>query len=508
MKNHRKFPDTCYVAIPAEVLQATLPSKSRALPSTKYLKIVLVLAILVIFLAFSSLSFSCEKEALEIANNAITIPVLSYDPNIIGGYNTVSIHRNEMKVVHESLLKFQSHITNLYKIISWWFSSAKRIPSTKTSTLNVHDFGAKGDGITDDSEAFKEAWNRACSSEGQRVVLLIPRSNYMLKPMKFSGPCKSDHLIMKMKGTIKASQNRTDYKNKAYWIVFQKLQNFRVEGGGLFDGNGRIWWQDSCKLNKSLPCTGAPNAVNFIRCNNLKVDNLRFRNAQKMHLVFEKCVNVKVLNLKISAPEDSPNTDGIHVTRTQNLKIANCVIKTGDDCISIVGASKNIGATDITCGPGHGISIGSLGARNSVDYVSYVVVNKATFSGTTNGVRIKTWQGGSGYAKNIRFQNITMQNVRNPIIIDQHYCDQREPCLEQDSAVQISNVVYSSIKGTSTSEVALRFDCSNSFPCQGIFLQDVDLQPHERVHDPHKRVVASCNNVMLTKTIRISPNCS
>lgn len=40
-------------------------------------------------------------------------------------------------------------------------------------------------------------------------------------------------------------------------------------------------------------------------------------------------------------------------------------------------------------------------------------------------------QGGSGYAKNIKFLNIKMQNVTNPIIIDQNYCDQAEPCQEQ-----------------------------------------------------------------------------
>lgn len=40
-------------------------------------------------------------------------------------------------------------------------------------------------------------------------------------------------------------------------------------------------------------------------------------------------------------------------------------------------------------------------------------------------------QGGSGYARNIKFLNIEMQNVTNPIIIDQYYCDQVNPCQEQ-----------------------------------------------------------------------------
>lgn len=40
-------------------------------------------------------------------------------------------------------------------------------------------------------------------------------------------------------------------------------------------------------------------------------------------------------------------------------------------------------------------------------------------------------QGGSGTASNIKFQNIDMHDVTNPIIIDQNYCDQDKPCKEQ-----------------------------------------------------------------------------
>ncbi|PON40757.1 hypothetical protein TorRG33x02_339830, partial [Trema orientale] len=244
-------------------------------------------------------------------------------------------------------------------------------------------------------------------------------------------------------------------------------------------------------------------AVTFYDCKNLIVENMRFKNAQKFHLFFDTCVNVKADNLIVTAPKDSPNTDGIHIAGTQNIQLMNCVIKTGDDCISIINGSTNVRATDINCGPGHGISIGSLGPNNTEAQVSNVMVNRAKISGTTNGLRIKSWQGGSGYAENIIFQNIAMHNVTNPIIIDQYYCDQKEPCQEQFSAVQISNVVYNNISGTSNSQVALKFDCSKNYSCQGISLQNVNL-----VREGYGAVEASCKNVMLGKRGWVSPTCS
>ncbi|CAN6837249.1 unnamed protein product [Brassica oleracea] len=61
--------------------------------------------------------------------------------------------------------------------------------------------------------------------------------------------------------------------------------------------------------------------------------------------------------------------------------------------------------------------------------------------------------GGSGTDKNIKFQNIRMDNVKNPIIIDQNYCD-KDKSEQQESAVRVNNVVYRNISGTSATDVA------------------------------------------------------
>jgi polygalacturonase len=131
----------------------------------------------------------------------------------------------------------------------------------------------------------------------------------------------------------------------------------------------------------------------------------------------------------------------------------------------------------VVCGPGHGISIGSLGDDNSRAEVSGITIDSVQLYGTTNGARIKTYQGGSGYAKDITFQNMVMYDVANPIIIDQNYCDkQATPCELQGSAVEVSNVVFKNIKGTTVTKDAIMLNCSRNVPCLGITLQNINLR--------------------------------
>ncbi|KAG6690823.1 hypothetical protein I3842_10G031800 [Carya illinoinensis] len=421
-----------------------------------------------------------------------------YDSQAYPSYNVMSTILND-EFKEDLIEEITNDVLSLKRIdhrVDSIFSSVKTV-------INVNDFGAQDeDGNHDDTEAFKKAWKVACSSSEGFVALVVPYKKYGLKPIRFSGPCKSV-LTMQIYGTIEASEDQSDYSDdRRHWLVIERVENLIVEGGGTIDGNGKIWWQNSCKINKTLPCKHAPTAITFNQCTNLIVSNLKIQNAQQIHVSFSKCMNVLASYLIVTSPEKSPNTDGIHVTRTQNILISSCVIRTGDDCISIVNGSQNVLATDIACGPGHGISIGSLGSGNSEAHVSGILVDRAQLSGTTNGVRIKTWQGGSGSASNIKFQNVEMDNVTNPIIIDQNYCDQDKACEEQDSAVQVENVIYENIQGTSASDVAIKFDCSESFPCRGVLLQNINLEG-----SGGNEAEALCRNVEWADIGTVSPRC-
>ncbi|GLJ52152.1 hypothetical protein SUGI_1109440 [Cryptomeria japonica] len=128
----------------------------------------------------------------------------------------------------------------------------------------------------------------------------------------------------------------------------------------------------------------------------------------------------------------------------------------------------------VICGPGHGISIGSLGEDNALAAVKNITVSGVSFHDTQNGVRIKTWQGGNGFATDITFQNVKMDNVQNPVIIDQYYSPYGSPT-KGDSNVKISNVLYQNITGTSASNAAIAFECSQSVPCEGIKVDHINL---------------------------------
>ncbi|KAL6137727.1 hypothetical protein ACLB2K_063016 [Fragaria x ananassa] len=397
------------------------------------------------------------------------------------------------------------------------FDSLLQLPhsgSTRTRlrskrALFLGDFGAKGDGITDDSKAFKNAWEVACSIPTRTRILIPSGRTYLIHPVDIAGPCRSKVTLM-ISGTIIApiSPDAWIGLNPRKWLYFHGVNHLTIEGGGTVDGMGQEWWARSCKTNSTnvfhvdmlqrlgpfaffvlhftrilalddfiALISNTFQAITFHRCKTLKVRNLMIVNSQKMHMAFTNCIRVVASHLQVIAPATSPNTDGIHISVSKGVQVKDSIIRTGDDCISIVSNSSRIQIVNIVCGPGHGISIGSLGKSNSWSQVRDVIIDTALLSNTDNGVRIKTWQGGSGFASNTAFHNVVMDNVSNPIIIDQYYCDSQLPCLNQSLAVKVENISFTHIKGTSATEEAIRFACSDDSPCEGLYLEDVQLLP-------------------------------
>lgn len=153
------------------------------------------------------------------------------------------------------------------------------------------------------------------------------------------------------------------------------------------------------------------------------VSHIRSINSQNAHMSLFGYVNLNMFNLRLSAPGDSPNIDGIKIGSSEEIKISKTRIGTSDDCVAILSGSKKINISQVHCGPGHEISVGSMGGEGSViESVVGVTVKDCTFNGTSDGTIIKTWASSTtGVASNFIYENIRMMNVGNPIIINQGY---------------------------------------------------------------------------------------
>eukprot|EP00268_Persea_americana_P011858 TRINITY_DN14977_c0_g1_i1.p1 TRINITY_DN14977_c0_g1~~TRINITY_DN14977_c0_g1_i1.p1 ORF type:complete len:469 (-),score=57.32 TRINITY_DN14977_c0_g1_i1:581-1987(-) len=372
-------------------------------------------------------------------------------------------------------------------------SSGSGDSSPDGCSFDVRSYGAVGDGSTDDTDAFKLAWKDACASES--AVLLVPSDyNFMITSTIFSGPCKRG-LVFQVDGVLMPPDGPDSWPksdSKHNWLVFYQLDGMTLTGNGIIEGNGEKWWDLPCKPHRGPngstlpgPCD-SPALIRFFMSSNLVLSNLRIQNSPQFHVKFDGCSNVLIQSISIDSPALSPNTDGIHVEGTKSVSIYNSEISNGDDCVSIGPGCSDVNIENVICEHSHGISIGSLGVHNSQACVSNIMVSNAVIRNSDNGVRIKTWQGGMGSVTGITFDSIVMENVRNCIIIDQYYCLKKE-CLNQTSAVFVSDVSYTNIKGTyDVRSPPIHFACSDTVPCANITMSEVELLPAqgELVDDP------------------------
>ncbi|XP_074563465.1 exopolygalacturonase-like [Curcuma longa] len=373
--------------------------------------------------------------------------------------------------------------------------------ASASGTYNVMDFGAKANGVTDDSQAFLAAWKRACSSSGQTKVW-VPVGTYFLNPVEFSGPCPDvQNLIFHFQGTVKASTDLDKFKQTRGWVAFVLVDHLTLTGGGTFNGQGEVSWP-SAECPKQKDCTPLPSSLSFSYTNNTIVKDITSINSKFFHVVLIGCNNFQGSWITIKAPWNSPNTDGIHLESSSGVTISNSNIGTGDDCVSIGQGNSFVTISEITCGPGHGISVGSLGRYTYEKDVKHLIVRDSTFIGTVTGARIKTWANSpiQTTAQNITFDNLIMKNVGYPILIDQTYCPYPNCEYSVPSRVQLRDVTFKDIRGTVQYREAITLKCSKGLPCQVVKLDNVNLQSS----DTHT-IVTVCVNAHVIYSGQINP---
>lgn len=295
----------------------------------------------------------------------------------------------------------------------------------------ITDFGAQQNGELCTNE-IQAAINKA-SENGGRVV--VPAGTFFTSSLTL----KDNVELHLMPGAVlKFSDNQDDYP-----VVFSRWEgaarevyasclyadgakNISVTGRGTIDGNGKKWWNifrndfDSLKYPR-------PKLISFCNCENVLLRDISCVNSPSWTVNPILCTNVTCDNISILNPADSPNTDGIDPESCKNVRISNCNIDVGDDCIAIKAGTEdaekmvpceNITITGCTMVHGHGgIVIGSEMSGG----VKNVTVGNCIFQDTDRGIRLKSRRGRGGCVEDICVSNVIMDNVLCPFIINLYY---------------------------------------------------------------------------------------
>jgi len=325
-----------------------------------------------------------------------------------------------------------------------------------------------GDGKTDQTEKIQQAIDSCAKAGGGTLV--FPAGTYLFGPIFLK---TNVTLSLDSCAILLANNNEDIYRSKKglYNIInAESVNNVAIIGKGVIDGNGQIWWEKFIQSGKKL---SRPRLIYFKRSKDIRFEGITLKNSPSFHLVPQDCENILISNLKFFAPDTSPNTDAIDPSRSKKVKITKCLIDVGDDNIAIKAGRNNgekgascedIEITDCTFLHGHGVSIGSETANG----VKNVVVRNCTFKGTDNGIRIKSNITLGGLVENVSYTDITMENVKNPIVINFEYKDNKSDAITTDiPSVKGFYIKNLSIKGSKNAGKIIGLAES--------FLQDIKL---------------------------------
>ena len=320
----------------------------------------------------------------------------------------------------------------------------------ESSALFVKDFGAVGDGETDDTAAIQNAI--LCCGRKGRVV--VDKGVYRIRPITLKShmtlelkdgavllgdTCEEHYPILP--GEIRDAEtdemvqisswegNPTPCRQSL--VSAFHCEDIAVVGRGIIDGNAQngTWWIDVKKRK-----IGRPKLVFLNQCTNVTFHGVQGMNSACWHFHPYFSKSVFFYDIVVEAPKNSPNTDGADPESCDDVRFIGVRFSVGDDAIAIKSGKMYMGMKYKTPATNHLVrnclmeyAHGAvvLGSEMSGG-VQSLSVSQCLFFHTDRGLRIKTRRGRGKYAviDNVEFSNIRMDNVMTPIVMNMYYfCD-------------------------------------------------------------------------------------
>lgn len=296
-------------------------------------------------------------------------------------------------------------------------------------------------------------------------------------------------------------------------------ENITLKGEGTLDGQGRAWWNELFRVLGELKKGGdmelneyqklwekendveklyaetnedwhptldrrffRPPFIQPVRCSRVRIEGVKIINSPFWTVNPEFCDNVTITGITIDN-KPSPNTDGINPESCRNVRISDCHISVGDDCITIKSGRdlqarklnvpcENITITNCTMLSGHGgVVIGSEMSGG----VKKVVISNCVFDGTDRGIRIKSTRGRGGVVEDIRINNVVMNNIRKEaIVFNLRYSDMPAEAKSERTPV-FHRISVSGLTGIDV-DIPIKIVGLQEDPISDITLKDIDIR--------------------------------
>jgi polygalacturonase len=221
-----------------------------------------------------------------------------------------------------------------------------------------------------------------------------------------------------------------------------------IMGAGSIDGRGGAtilgkdvtWWALARRAKVLDKYQKVPGLLELNQVHDFTLYDITLRNSPGHHVAVHGSNGFTAWGVKIMTPETARNTDGINPMFSTNVTLTHCYIHSGDDSVAITSrpgvAASNISILDNHFYTGHGMSIGSVTAGG----VSHVLVRNLSIDGAQNGIRIKSDPSRGGLVQDVRYENVCVRNVTNPIVLTSHYTNFPGTLLPEYRDITLRNV--------------------------------------------------------------------